>query len=327
MEKIKYPSQYIKITQGYGEGTHVDSFAIDEAGSDAGIDFLVAPFTGTIKKIYLADANEVWLESNDKVLFADGTVDYATIMMCHDNDVSNLKVGQVIKQGERFYEEGTKGFATGNHCHMEIAKGKFTGTGWHQNTAGYWSINNGKKPEECYMIDDSHIILNNRGYNFKHVSEVQEKTEPVQTPTPKYGVGTVVCVNTIWASSNGGQAYKGDWQGTITRVIPGAEHPYLLNDGNIGWTNDEAIDTDPHIPGQNSTPKLYLPASAKSWNVYPLDKQPIDGNESGRLNPSKYGGLTYEIIGWSQTNVAIIDTKYFGRVKIYVAPDTGAVIE
>lgn len=327
MEKIKYPSQYMKITQGYGEGTHVDSYAIDEAGSDAGIDFLVAPFTGIIKKIYLADANEVWLESIDKVLFADGTVDYATIMLCHDNDVSNLKVGQVIKQGERFYEEGQKGFARGNHCHLEIALGKFTGTGWHRNSAGYWSINNGKKPEECYVIDDSHIIMNNYGYNFKHINEVQETKEPVQNPTQKYGVGTVCCVNTIWASSNGGQAYKGDWQGTITRVIPGAEHPYLLNDGNIGWTNDEAIDTDPHIPGQNRTPKLYLPASAKSWNVYPLDKQPIDGNESGRLNPSKYGGLTYEIIGWSQTNVAIIDTKYFGRVKIYVAPDTGAVIE
>lgn len=178
MEKIKYPSQYMKITQGYMEGTHAASYAIDEAGSDSGIDFMVAPFTGTIKKIYTPDANEVWLESNDKVLFADGTIDYATIMMCHDNDVSNLYVGQVIGQGQRFYEEGTKGFATGNHVHMEIAQGKFTGTGWHQNEAGYWSLNNAKKPEECYMIDDTHIILNNYGYNFKHVNEVQEPQAP-----------------------------------------------------------------------------------------------------------------------------------------------------
>ena len=30
MEKPIYPSPYMRITQGYGEGTHVDSFAIDE---------------------------------------------------------------------------------------------------------------------------------------------------------------------------------------------------------------------------------------------------------------------------------------------------------
>lgn len=174
MEKIMYPSPYMRITQGYGEGTHRDSFALDDAGSDGGIDYLIAPFTGTIKKIYPQDANEVWLESNDKVLFADGTVDYATIMLCHDNDVSNLYVGKVIKQGERFYEEGTKGQASGNHCHFEIAQGRFSGTGWHKNNAGYWSINNGKNPVDSFMIDESHHILDSHGYNFKKTSEVPE---------------------------------------------------------------------------------------------------------------------------------------------------------
>lgn len=174
MEKILYPSPYMRITQGFKEGTHAGCYALDDAGSDGGIDFLIAPFTGTIKKIYTADANEVWLESNEKVLFADGTVDYATIMLCHDNDVSNLFVGKIIKQGERFYEEGTKGYATGNHVHFEIAKGKFTGTGWHKDEAGYWSLNNGTNPVDCFMIDDSYTIINNYGYNFKHINDVQE---------------------------------------------------------------------------------------------------------------------------------------------------------
>lgn len=170
-----YPSPYIRITQKHGIGTHVDSYAFDEAGSDGGIDYLIASFTGTIKKIYTADANEVWFESIDKVQYPDGTIDYMTLMLAHDNNVSNLKVGQVIKQGQRFYEEGTKGNASGNHVHIECARGKFTGTGWHQNSAGYWSINNGKKADECLWIDDSYHILDTAGYNFRNVKDAEPK--------------------------------------------------------------------------------------------------------------------------------------------------------
>ena len=181
MEKPLYPSPYMRITQGYMMGTHVDSYAIDDAGSDTGIDFIVAPFTGVIRKIYTADANEVWLESSEPVIYPDGTVDYMTMMFAHDNDVSNLFVGKVINRGERFYEEGTKGNASGNHVHMECGKGKFTGSGWHQNSAGYWSINNGKNPTECLWIDDSIKVLNSYGYTFKRIEpEVVAPDTPVE---------------------------------------------------------------------------------------------------------------------------------------------------
>ena len=88
----------------------------------------------------MGDANEVWLESSEPVIYPDGTVDYMTMMFAHDNDVSNLFVGKTINRGERFYEEGRKGNASGNHVHMECGRGKFTGSGWHLNSAGYWSI-------------------------------------------------------------------------------------------------------------------------------------------------------------------------------------------
>ncbi len=164
-----YPIKHIRITQKDHVGTHADSWAVDEAGIDGNKSNLIASFTGTIKKIYTKDANEVWLESIEPVEYPDGTVDFMTIMMCHDNDVSDLFVGKVIKQGEVFYTEGTKGNATGNHVHFECARGKFTGTGWHQNAAGYWSINNGKKVDECLFIDDSYNLINTAGYNFKKV--------------------------------------------------------------------------------------------------------------------------------------------------------------
>ncbi len=183
MEKPIFPSKYMRITQGYNVGTHKDSYAIDNADKDSGISPIYAPFTGIIKKIYQNDANEVWLESSEKVEYPDGTIDYLTVMFAHNNDVSNLFVGKEIKQNEQFYKEGTKGNVTGNHCHIECGRGKFTGTGWHKNASGFWSINNGKKPEECLWIDDTITILNSNDYNFKKISTKTVEENPKEEPT------------------------------------------------------------------------------------------------------------------------------------------------
>ncbi len=185
MEKPLYPSKVMRITQGYNEGSHQDSFAIDEAGKDTSISPIYAPFTGIIKKIYQNDANEVWLESVDKVQYPDGTIDYMTILFAHANDVSNLFVGKKIIQNEVFYSEGTKGEANGNHCHIECAQGKFTGSGWFKNNLGNWSINNGKKPEDCLWINDEITILNNYNYNFKKIEVEVLEEEPPKEETPK----------------------------------------------------------------------------------------------------------------------------------------------
>lgn len=73
--------------------------------------------------------------------------------------------------------------------------------------------------------------------------------------------------------------------------------------------------------------KLYLPADVDKWRVYPMNVAPVVGNECGFILPSKFGGLEYDIIGWSQPDVAIITTRDYGTVQIYVAPKTNAVIK
>jgi len=71
---------------------------------------------------------------------------------------------------------------------------------------------------------------------------------------------------------------------------------------------------------------LVLPKTASSWNVYPLSKAPVKANACGSLNPKKFGGLTYEILGNPQKDVYIIQTGNFGKVQIYAHPSTGATI-
>lgn len=70
-----------------------------------------------------------------------------------------------------------------------------------------------------------------------------------------------------------------------------------------------------------------LPSSASSWRVYPTNKAPVIGNECGYLYPSKFGGLTYDILATPQTDVVTIKTRDYGKVNIYVAKSTGAIIK
>ena len=85
-----------------------------------------------------------------------------------------------------------------------------------------------------------------------------QTVDPTQPSTPnapsgeKYSTGLPICTNTLSVNCYGtGKVYKGDWNGTIGRVIKGAKYPYRVdrNGVAIGWTNDTGIDTDPHIPG------------------------------------------------------------------------------
>lgn len=91
-------------------------------------------------------------------------------------------------------------------------------------------------------------------------------------------------------------------------------------------TSTNTSTSKPSTPATPAKRYLNLPPSASSWNVYPLSKAPVKGNECGKLNPAKFGGLSYEILNTPQDNVYTIQTSNFGKVNIYGAPSTGAVI-
>lgn len=251
MEKAKFPMPTMNITQGYNEGSHLGTYAIDMAGEDSGIDWVEAPFTGKIKHIESASyGNWYWFESIEPVLCANGEVTKLVCMFGHDNKMRH-KVGDVVKQGEHLCTEGKSGNATGNHCHMEVGKGTYVGT-WYKNPYKVYMLYNEVKPNEYLCVPDNYRVINSGGYKWVKESKVKEKSK---------------------------------------------------------------------------TQKLYLPKTADKWRIYPANKKPVAGNECGYLRPAKFGGLTYEIKGWSYPDVALIDTRDFGRVQIYVAKGTGAVIK
>lgn len=170
MEKAILNIDNLNISQGMnGSYSHIGDLSIDVTDCN----YLKAPFTGVIKKIY-ESCNAVWIESLEKVEYADGTIDYMTVMTVHDNDVSNLRVGQIIKQGEIYYEPGIKGNVTGSHIHIAIGKGKFVGTGWQQGQYQAqakcygWVINNQYDITKALYLH-SNVKITNAVYNWKKV--------------------------------------------------------------------------------------------------------------------------------------------------------------
>lgn len=73
---------------------------------------------------------------------------------------------------------------------------------------------------------------------------------------------------------------------------------------------------------------IHLPKTASSWRVYRPIKRLLKANAlKTKLNPKKFGGPSYTIVGNPQKEVYTIQTKQLGRVNIYARPGTGAVIK
>lgn len=123
-EKAIFPAPQVYLTQiAYETYSHGSHNAIDFAPGGN----VFAPFTG---KIVYKDAKwgYVLFQSTNKVLYADGTLDYMTVAFMHDSDISDLYVGQKISQGQNFYQAGGMGAgnpnAYGIHVDMSVFKGQ-----------------------------------------------------------------------------------------------------------------------------------------------------------------------------------------------------------
>lgn len=136
--------------------------------------------------------------------------------------------------------------------------------------------------------------------------------------------------NTIKVNK-GDKVKKGDVLGIIgdTGLATGIHLHFQIDKGSSATSinPNEYVYSNKEISENSKTKRLYLPATAKRWRVYNLKSLVRVGHECGFLLPSKFGGLDYDIIRMVDSNVAIIKTRDFGEVKIYVAPSTGAIIK
>ena len=128
-------------------------------------------------------------------------------MHAHLEKGIKVKTGQTVKKGDTLGYMGNSGNSYGAHLHWEV-----------------WKDGNKIDPTP-YLNADLPIT-----------------PTPVTPTTLKYKIGDTVTINGVYVSSTSDKKYKpAKSKGKITRIVEGARNPYLLENGNIGWTNDECI--------------------------------------------------------------------------------------
>lgn len=123
----------------------------------------------------------------------------------------NVKVGQRVSRGQVIGYMGNTGYSFGAHLHFEV------------------------RNENDQYIDPTAFVD----------ADLPAPKMPEPAPTPvelKYKVGDRVKINGVYKSSTDSEKIApAVTVGKITKILEGTKNPYLLEDGNIGWVNDNVI--------------------------------------------------------------------------------------
>lgn len=197
-----------KITFAYKGANHK---GIDLVGPGSTLDYIVAHSDGDVVAV-VSNINYNTSKTGQRTYG-----NYVKIR--HDNGMytlyAHLKYGSVaVKNGDRVTKGqvigymGNTGYAFGAHLHFEVR-------------------------------DENNNYIDPTGYIDADLP-VKQVVQP--TTSLAHKIGDVVSINGVYTSSDSDQKLTPAIKtGTITKIIEGAKNPYLLNNGDIGWVNDNCI--------------------------------------------------------------------------------------
>lgn len=170
----------LRVTQGPNQTpSHQGRQAIDFGGANYGgagsVDTWVDQTTNwQVMQVQSGGDHFVYFQTTQAILWADGSIDWATLAMCHRDDTSMYKVGQVINAGSTLYKEGTYSGGRRNavtaHIHVQVGKGKFVG-GYLPKAQNY-KLPNEAKVQDLFWVPDAFAIAAAGGLTWKRVSQM-----------------------------------------------------------------------------------------------------------------------------------------------------------
>jgi murein DD-endopeptidase MepM/ murein hydrolase activator NlpD len=184
---------------------------MDFGGKDTGCDVVYAPFTGRVARVRTNSSHETYFESLEPVEFADGTVDYMTVTLMHDN-VLDVRTGQVLHQGEKIGDEGGFGGGRPNrfgaHLHLEVSRGRniayqvrnAQGTYCTPQQVDIWS---------ALWLGTDVQVLDGAGYSWKRDTKEDDDMKFLKVTNGKCEVFTTTDVNAVDKSYNSGKLTEG----------------------------------------------------------------------------------------------------------------------
>ena len=272
------------ITQNYSNYHQ----AVDIVGDNYTLDNIIAHSDGIIVEIQdgignmkgsigkLAYGNYIKIKHNDG---------YYTLYAHLQNNLT-VKNNQSIKQGDIIGYMGDSGNAYGKHLHFEIFK------------------DNQKINPTEYL--NKELPSNNTNQNNNTNININTNNNL------RYKIGDTVEINGVYISSTSKEKLRPLInKGKITNIIPNTNNPYLLDNGNIGWVNDNTI-----IKEEISKPIKYLSNKTYKGNsiVDALIEINIDSSYNSRKqlatlnNINNYQGTTLQ-------NTTLLNLLKQGQLK------------
>lgn len=170
IENLLCPFTDMYITQGAGEGSHRGTMAVDVRGIESGVKYpYYAPCTLRCIRTYPESGQVMW-QSTTNVRCANGYIGIVTLMTAHD-DSMDAKEGQIVLQGAQLGNMGSKGNATGVHCHIEFSTG--SDTSWFKNGYGIYMFNNEKDLDAVCFFDNTNILNRQEYLKVKYTSSIE----------------------------------------------------------------------------------------------------------------------------------------------------------
>lgn len=190
-----------EITWNYIEGRHD---GVDLVGANHTLDWDVAHSDGEVVAIR-TDCN-FNTYPNGKVIYGNyvklkHSDGYYTLYAHIKYDTMQVKLGDKVKKGQKLGFMGNTGYSSGAHLHFEV------------------------RTPDNKIIDPTPYI------NADLPSE----------PSHKWNIGDFVKIDGVYVSSDSTEKlHPLIDHGKITKIVEN-RNPYLLNNGGIGWVNDDCI--------------------------------------------------------------------------------------
>lgn len=137
---------------------------------------------------------------------------------------------------------------------------------------------------------------------------VNSRLEENNSTSLKYKVGDVVNITGVYVSSTSNNKLRpAITKGTITKIISGARNPYLLDNGKIGWVNDECI--------VSNNVKYLSNKNYKGTSIVDaLNQIKVDSSYNYRVKLAKNNGIS-NYTGTASQNTRMLELLKKGTLK------------
>lgn len=129
-------------------------------------------------------------------------------------------------------------------------------------------------------------LMSKLDYIIAEANKINNPPTPTPTPTTSRKVGDKVTINGVYVSSDSTNKLNPAYTtGTITKIISGARNPYLIDNGNLGWTNDNCIvsNTRTYTVVNGDTLSSIAKRFNTTWQKIYNDNRAVIGNNPNRI--------------------------------------------